>query len=74
MQTYTVFVKEADYTGTTHISSHDADSIEAAKAEAIAETRRDWGYTEAEGYTDADVVVIGVAAGDVVILEWDDGE
>lgn len=74
MTRFTVFTREADYTGTTHVSSHDADTIEQAKAAAIKETRDDWGWTDAEGYTDADVVVIGVCAGDVEILEWDDGE
>lgn len=71
---YSVFVREADYTGTTHVSSHDAESIEAAKAAAIAEVLKDWNDAAEPYYTEEDLVVIGVIAGDVEILEWDDGE
>ena len=59
----TVFCVDA--TG-TYVSTHDASSIEAAKREAVSEAAKAWGCDP------NDVSVLGVAAGNVTILEWED--
>ncbi|UJJ60598.1 hypothetical protein [Rhodanobacter denitrificans] len=66
LATYTVFVRQADGRGTTHVSSHDAASPAEAEQLALAETASDW-----EDSVD-DLVVLGVIAGDVEIVSWDD--
>jgi hypothetical protein len=66
MNTFTVFVRESDNTGTTYITCVDAESIDAAKSAALAECAEAWDY---ELYS---LRVTGVAEGDVNILEWDD--
>lgn len=67
-RTFTVFCRDADDTGTTFITSVGADNIEAAKAAALKECADAWGQN-----IDS-IRVVGVAAGDVEILEWDDME
>ena len=64
---YTVFTVSAsgDHP-TTHITSHTATDIEQAKRLAIKETADDWDCKK------SDVHVLGVAAGDIEILEWTD--
>ena len=66
MNAYTVFIREANGTGTTYITSETADDIEAAKRAALLDCAEQWGMLP------EDLRVIGVAAGKVVILEWDD--
>ena len=71
MPMYTVFVREIDTFSSTHISSHDSPNIDAAKIDALLETCEDWSGQVAK-YTPSDMYVMGVAEGDVHILEWDD--
>ena len=67
MLTYTVFCVDATGTHpTTHISCHDAASIEAAMLAAVHETADDWACDP------NDARALGVAAGNVTILEWED--
>lgn len=68
MNTYTVFVREANGTGTTYIASADATTPEEAAAKVLAMCAEDWGH----GYTVDDLHVLGVALGDIQIIEWDD--
>lgn len=68
MSTFTVFCREASGTGTTWISAVEAKSVEEAKTKGHANCVSDWGWDDSPG----DVVVIGVAKGDVEIVEWDD--
>ena len=68
---YTVWVMQADRRGTMHVSAHSAASIEQAKERAITETLDDWGWSD-EDEREQDVVVVGVAEGEVNLLEWDD--
>ena len=64
---FTVFTVERERNeSTTHITSVRARDIEQAKELAIAETASDWQWSP------DDVRVLGVVAGDVDILEWDD--
>lgn len=64
---FTVFLRTADGTGTTHISFQEAGDANEAINYAAEECRRDWNAD-----LDDDLHVLGVAAGDVTIVEWDD--
>ena len=66
-KTFTVFCMEANRSGTTWISSIESTSIEAAETAAKEQCSADWG-----GHDTGDIVVIGVAAGNVEILKWED--
>ncbi|KZC32641.1 hypothetical protein RhoFW510R10_12060 [Rhodanobacter sp. FW510-R10] len=68
LATYTVFVRQADGRGTTHVSAHEAASPEDAEQLALAETASDWGSSLES------LVVHGVIAGDVEIISWDNNE
>lgn len=69
---FTVFLREADGTGTTHISYQEAaDRNEAVRA-ALSECRHDWGREDDGSDEDDDLHVLGVAAGNVTVVEWDD--
>lgn len=57
---WTVFIRDADNTGTTYITCVEAEDVEAAKAEASALCRGDWGYDET-----AQLHILGVIAGDI---------
>lgn len=65
--TFTVFtVDENGDHPTTHITSVEAADIEDAKRLAIAETAEAWEQDASE------IRVLGVAAGEVEILDWQD--
>jgi hypothetical protein len=67
MEKYTVWVTQNDGRGTCHVSSHDAIHAEDAAAQALNETSDDWG-----GWALENLRVLGIAKGDVEILEWND--
>lgn len=67
MNSYTVFCRQEDGQGTTWISDVEANSLEEAKIEGLAQCSADWDWDV------ADIVVLGVAEGVVNILEWEDG-
>ena len=67
--TYTILVRDAlDRHSTTHISTQHTDGIESAKNMALEECADDWGRDSTEG-----LMVLGVLAGDVEVIEWNDG-
>ena len=66
MTKFTAFCQDADAQGTIWINPVEASDIEAAKAAAIAGCAVDWGYDE------DDIHCLGIAAGDVEILHWED--
>lgn len=67
---WTVFVRDASNTGTTYITCVEAEDVEAAKAEASALCREDWGYNETDK-----LHILGVIAGNIGdVVEWDDCE
>lgn len=67
---WTVFIRDADNTGTTYITCEEAEDVEAAKAAASALCREDWGYDETD-----QLHILGVIAGDIGdVVEWDDCE
>lgn len=69
MPKFTVFCQDSDGTGTMYIDSVEADNLDAAMAEGARLCRQAWGYPDDN--PDA-VRVVGVAAGYVDILHWDD--
>lgn len=66
MQTFTVFCREADNTGTTYITAVEATDQNAAASAALAECADAWGQEQDT------IRVLGIAEGNVTILEWDD--
>lgn len=67
MQTYTVFCQQSDGRGTIWIDSVDATCAEEAATLGKANCAADWEYEDL-----ADIHVLGVAAGEVDILTWED--
>ena len=70
---YTIFCRESNGTGTTHIDSHEADTPAEAVTIGLNQCRKDWGWEDAEfdGYVEA-IGVACVVNGEIVIVEWDD--
>lgn len=67
MKTYTVFCQNAlEVGGTTWIAAIEADSVDEAKEEALDQCAESWCMSN------SDICVLGVAEGDVNILEWND--
>ena len=64
---FTVWICDETGKGTTHISSHAASDTDAASYLALQDCAAEWG----RGDTDT-LHVLGIAKGDVTILEWDD--
>jgi len=81
---FTVFCQEAGCCGdTTHIATHEAADLESAIIAGKQQCIKDWssGYEEGEGKGECEgegpwnlesVHCLGVAAGDVEILHWED--
>lgn len=67
LSAYTVFIQQSDGVGTIHITSHRAASVSDARKQAIEETMSDWGEDDENA-----LHVLGVAEGDLNILEWED--
>jgi len=80
MPRFTVFCQEAGCGGdTVHISSHQAVDLESAIIAGKQQCIKDWssgsGEEEGEGerpWTMETVHCLGVVAGDVNILHWED--
>lgn len=70
---FTVFIRQADGRGTTYITSVIASSVEEAKALAKEECSREWSVNGSP-WAIEDLTVLGVARGDVEIIEWEDTE
>lgn len=79
MATFTAFCQDANGSGTIWIDNVEVDGtpldvttdeqIEAAKAAARAACASDWGYEDS-----SQIHVLGLAKGDVQIVEWEDIE
>jgi hypothetical protein len=71
---FTIWICEANGTGSHYVTLIEAEDIETAKAEALAECSREWshGTSEEPSYPVEDLHVLGVAEGDVTLLEWAD--
>ena len=68
---WTIGIRNGNATGTTHVSYHEAATVEEAIEQAKAETCAAWG-TEEEGGVD-DLHVLCVLVGDVEVEQWDEG-
>lgn len=76
---YTTFCREDNDQGTTHITCVEADSLEGAMRLGVEQCCNDWngecGANEDDHvpcYSSDNVICIGVIAGDVEILYWED--
>lgn len=65
-KTYTAFCQQTNGIGTIWIDSVQAKDLEEAKIAAQANCAADWDYKP------EDVHVLGIAAGSVTILDWED--
>lgn len=65
MSLYTVFCQAAGGNGTIWVSTVEAENLPDAVQRGREQCVVDWGYS-------VDVHVLGVAAGDVEILMWED--
>jgi hypothetical protein len=76
MRTFTVFLQDYNHTGTTYITAVRAKNLTSATSKAKQLCRDDWGLPGSpEPHSNAttnDLHVLGVAEGDVKILEWND--
>jgi hypothetical protein len=73
--TYTVFCQQADKLGTIHIDSVEAADLESAIQAGREQCLADWngGASQSNAsFTLEDIHCLGVAAGDVTILHWQD--
>lgn len=68
---FTVFCRQANNQGTTWIDTVKAHHLEEAMHAGKIKCADDWGY---DSWQLNDIVVVGVAEGDVRILMWDDLE
>jgi hypothetical protein len=65
---FTVFIKDLVSDGTTWIGHIDTTDVEKAKSEAMRQCAADW--DRGEDFDNIDI--LGVAEGDIRILEWND--
>ncbi len=74
LPTFTFWCQQADGEGTIYIGSLEAPDIEAAKTAAVLEVCEEWNCGDEENptYTPANIHLLGIAAGDVEILHWQD--
>lgn len=76
MPTFTFWCQQSDGTGTIYIGSLEAPDIEAAKLAAVQECCDEWnsgsGEDDEPTYTPDNIHLLGIAAGDVEILHWQD--
>ena len=66
MNKYTIFCREASGEGTMFIQSAEAETWQEAAREVLADCSVEWGMDSDE------INVIGVASGDIEIIDWDD--
>ena len=64
---FTVWICDETGKGTTHISSHAAADTKTATYLALLDCAAAWGHDD----TDT-LHVLGIAKGDVTIIEWND--
>lgn len=67
-KTYTAFFQETTGEGTIWIDTVQAATLEDAKVEARAKCLTDWG----DSFAPEDIHCLGIAAGEVNILHWED--
>ena len=70
--TFTVFCQESGGTGTIHIASVEAADLEAAITAGKQQCIGDWSTPEESRWNEETVHCLGVAAGNIEILHWED--
>ena len=73
--TFTVFCQQVDQLGTIHIDTVEAADLDTAIQAGREQCLADWngGASESnEPFTLEDIHCLGIAAGDVRILHWQD--
>lgn len=68
---FTVFIQQADGRGTVHIADYEAATSADAAAAALDQVSVDWG-SESEPWDKDNLRVLGIAKGDIDIVEWND--
>jgi hypothetical protein len=74
MALYTCFVTSANGRGTTHIDSYEVRSINQTAELAEASSEAIGRVAEAWGVEPESLRVLGICAGNVKVLEWNDLE
>lgn len=76
MKTFTFWCQESSGEGTIYIGSLEAPDLETAKIQAVQECCDEWNSGTSEDdpphYSPDNVHLLGIAAGDVEILHWED--
>jgi hypothetical protein len=75
VRTFTVFCQETERLGTIHIDSVEATDHQSAILAGREQCQADWnGGADGENapFTLEDIHCLGVVAGDVTILHWED--
>ena len=70
--TFTVFCRQASNEGTTHIDTVEAEDIASAILAGRQQCLHDWNIGTEPLFTLDDIHCLGIAAGNVVILHWED--
>lgn len=70
--TYTVFCRQVSNEGTTHIDTVEAEDVPNAILAGRKQCLRDWNSGTTPLFTLDDIHCIGIAAGNVAILHWED--
>lgn len=69
--TFTVFCRQASNEGTTHIDTVEAKDVLSAMLVGRQQCLRDWN-SGTPLFTLDDIHCLGIAAGNVTILHWED--
>jgi len=69
---FTIFCQQADRQGTIHIDTVEATDLDSAIQAGRERCLADWNDDTGSPYTLEDIHCLGVAAGDITILHWED--
>jgi hypothetical protein len=70
--TFTVFCRQSSNDGTTHIDTVEAEDVPSAILAGRQHCLRDWNSGTEPLFTLEDIHCLGIAAGNVTILHWED--
>lgn len=68
MNTYTIWIAQEDRRGTMFVTSQKGRTPQSAANKALRECSAEWGA----GYPVSALTVVGIAKGDVELIEWND--
>jgi len=71
-QTFTIFCRQANDQGTTHIDTVEAPDLDTAILLGRQQCLADWNHGNSVPLTLEDIHCLGVATGNVTILHWED--